>query len=351
MLELDDWVQELIPELVNSYSPLAKVLQHNASGQPMQPIESALTDLVNHLRAMQPEELSSQQMRVLDEMDVGHLIGNRGAYWVERVVKTSTYDPATTAKKVGNAVSSLTKSLKEMQSFVNSAKNLGFYLEDQDMLRLQSGRFRVSICFQQEVGINSVPDLKNRSNDWFQIINGVAQALGEKPEDTKVGGVANGSTWVILGATAALTKALAIISKHAREISSNAFGILHDIEDYRNKRRMNKHFEKGFALALDEVKDKGLESLMEELSSVLPESITPEKTGRLKLSVEKLLNFIDKGGDVDFSAPVETSSEDEDFDADAAAIVSEVKRLIEDAQRAKHAARLIEKQVEDKSDD
>ncbi len=310
----------------------------------MMPIESALEALLLYLRDMPTEELSTQQMDVLDAMRVASLIGNRGAHWVRQTVKTSTYDPATTNEKIQNANNWLFKSLKSMTDFSNAAKSLGFDPDEQKALSLKSDRFRVSICFQHDVGINNIPDLKKRSNDWFQIINGVSEALGEKPEDTEVIGVANGSLWLFLGVTAALVKALAIISKHAREISGNTFGILNDIEEYRAKKHMNNLIERGLKQALEDVESQGLERLMEELKTVLPKNVSAEQLAKLNAAVKKMLTFIEKGGDVDFSRPIEMDKDDEGFDPEASAIVSEVKRMIEDAQEAKHTARLLEQQ-------
>lgn len=348
ILALDEWVTEWIPQALNHYQPLASVVQNNSQPQAAQPVEPPLEKLIEFLKTVPMTELSTQQIDVLDALDIGHLLGRHGAYWVRKTVRTSTYDPATTNSSIQEAVSSLQQAVNKMQNFVNAAEKLGFYLED---LELEEGRFRVSVCFRQKVSIETVPDLKNRSNDWFKIIAGVSEAIGEKPEDTQVIGVANGSIWVVLGTTAAMTKALAIISKHAREVSSNVFGILNDIEDYRAKKRMNELMERGFQQALEEAKDNGFTSIMEELKPLLPANFAPEKLSKLESSVKQMLAFVEKGGDVDFSTPPDMDPNDDNFDEEVAEIVSEVKGMIADAQAAKQGVLLLEQKQADAAED
>ena len=343
-LALDVWVREWVPQALDHYRPLAKVVQNNTQPQAAQPVGPPLEKLIYFLKTVPMAELSSQQMDVLDALSIGHLLGRQGAYWVSKTVRTATYDPATTNNSIQEAVGSLQQAVIKMQSFVNAAKALGFDTEDEE---LDGGLFRVSVCFQDKVAIDTVPDLKNRSNDWFKIIAGVADAIGERPEETQVIGVANGSIWVVLGTTAAMTKALAIISKHAREVASNVIGILNDIEDYRTKRRMNELIERGFEQALEDTKKNGFASIMDELVLLLPADLPPEKRTKLENSVKQMLAFVEKGGDVDFSTPTDMDPDDEEYDEDVAEIVAEVKSMIAEAQAAKQGVLLLEQKQAD----
>lgn len=235
-----------------------------------------------------------------------------------------------------------------MQTFVSAAKALGFDPEGEE---LEEGLFRVSVCFQDKVAIDTVPDLKNRSNDWFMIIAGVAEAIGEKPEETQVIGVANGSIWVVLGTTAAMTKALAIISKHAREVASNVIGILNDIEDYRAKKQMNDLIEQGLKQALEEAKGNGFASIMEELKPLLPDGFSHAEHAKLDKSVKRMLTFVENGGDIDFSTPPDMDPDDKEYDEEVAGIVAEVKSMIADAQAAKQGVLLLEQKQADAAED
>ena len=347
ILALDEWVNSFVPPALERYKPLAAVLQNNSQPQAAQPVEPPLDKLIAFLKSMPTEELSSQQMEVLEALDVLHLLGRQGAYWIRKTVQTATYDPATTNSKVQDAVSSLQQSIAKTKAFAASAKDLGFDLEN---AAPPDGFFKVSVCFREKVSIDTVSDLKNRTNDWFKIIAGVAEAIGEKPEDTQVIGVANGSIWVVLGTTAAMTKVLAIVSKYAREVASDVIGILNDIEDYRAKKRMNELIEKGLQQALNEAKENGFARIMEELQPLLPKDFSPEKSSKLETSIKQMLAFVEKGGDVDFSTPADMDPNDEDYDEEVAGIVAEVKEMIADAQTAKQSVLLLEKKKSDATD-
>ncbi len=348
VLALNNWVNNWVPPALEHYRPLAEVLQNNSQPQAAQPVEPPLEKLIEFLKTMPTEELSSQQLDVLEALGISHLLGRQGAYWVRKTVRTATYDPATTNTSVQQAVNDLQQASKKMSTFVSSAKALGFEIDGEE---LDEGVFRVSVCFRDKVSIQTVPDLKNRSNDWFKIVAGVAEAIGEKPEETQVVGVANGSIWVVLGTTAAMTKALAIISKHAREVASNVISIMNDIEDYRAKKRMNKLIEQGLKQALDEAKENGFANIMEELIPLLPENFSPEQRAKLENSVKQMLAFVEKGGDIDFSTPADMDPESEDYDEEVAEIVAEVKVMIADAQAAKQGVLLLEQKQADAADD
>lgn len=236
ILTLHQWVETWVPAVLEHYIPLRDVLANNAQQSTAQPVARPLDDLVLHLQNVKTEELSGLQVRVLSYLGVDRLLGKSGAYWVKKTIRSSTYDPATAHEEVNKAVSLLQQLQKQMKSFVTSVSPLGF---EPDASEVTDGLFRVAVIFQDRASIENLPDLKKLASDWDEIISGVAGAVGEKPEETNIIGVSNGSVLIFLTATAAVTTILALIAKHASEVASYAIGVADQLEDLRAKKMHN----------------------------------------------------------------------------------------------------------------
>jgi hypothetical protein len=341
---MDNWT----PPILKHYRPLRDVLQNNASQPTAQPVAAPLEEIVDFLSTTRTEELSTLQMGVLQHLGVEHLLGRKGAYWLKRTVKSSNYDPATTFEEVNKAVQTLENAQNNLKTFVSSVGPLGFNLEH---LSQPANSFRVAVMFQEDASIESMPDLKKSSADWEQIVSGIAGAVGEHSEDTKIIGVSNGSILVILGTTAAVIKVLAVIAKHASEIASYAIRVADQLEDLRAKKMHNATVEKELR---DMEKDRREVSSKEALTEVedhLPKKITAEQRTKLENSIKKYLTFRDKGGDLDFSMPARVNEADESFDQDLDTLISEACELIEGAQQAKQGVLLLEKKQADQRED
>ncbi|MBU0825197.1 MAG: hypothetical protein KKA44_16270 [Alphaproteobacteria bacterium] len=295
---LSDWFHEHFSEVQKLYGKLLQPIQHNANQAGKQPLESQLNELIGYLEQMKFDDLSLQQINLLDDLGVSEYIGPQGARFVEGTIRTSEYDPSTAATRINDAINSITQAHDGFQAYRNSLSSLGIGESDDD----ESDFITIRIGFQNNASINNVTDLKNYSKDWYDIIRGIALAANEAPESTKVVGASTGSIILILAGTASVTAILALISKNIASVTKDIIGIAHQIEDLRGKKLLSSVIEKELKKLEGEKKKSAEEEIINLVSKKIP-GIDGEKITALSGSIRKLLTFNEKGGNVDFVAP------------------------------------------------
>lgn len=342
---LASWFKTHFPELRKYYTQLHNVLSNNASQQSQQPIEEQLEQLLTYLHGMHLEELSLQQLQVLQVLEVSDLIGHDGAHTVENIVKTATYDPASVEQKINQSLSTLNRANQQLEAFTGSVNELQL---GPDEFEEQEEYITIRVGFRREASIDNIADWKAYADEWYQIIRGLGLALDEAPEATKVVGATKGSLIMILAATVSLTKLLAVISKHITGIAKDVISVRLAMENLRQQNMLTKKMEAEFELMVAEKRKKGLASIEEEMAAMFPEKLDGEKHSALTKSIEKLLKFGEKGGDVDFVAPSEDAAidpDDEPAPGAAPQVVADivtVRRLILDYQGEREALKQLE---------
>ena len=295
---LAEWFGEHYSTLQNLYGKLLQPIQHNANQGNKQPIENQLNQLIAYMSDMKFEELSLQQIRILEELGVDEYIGLKGTNFVEGTIRTSEYDPSTAASRISEAISSITQAHDGFQSYQNSLKSLGLEEDDNE----ENDFITIRVGFQNDASINHVTDLKNYSKDWYDIIRGIALSVDEAPESTKVVGASTGSIILILAGTASVTAILALISKNIASVAKDVIGIANQIVELRGKKLLNDVIEKELKKQEYEKKKSAEKDIIEIISEKIP-AMDGEKIAALSGSIKKLLAFNEKGGNVDFVAP------------------------------------------------
>lgn len=295
---LAEWFHEHYGEVQKLYGKLLQPIQHNANQAGKQPLENQLNELINYLQHMKFDDLSLQQIKILDDLGVSEYIGLQGANFVEGTIRTSEYDPSTAATRINEAINSVNQAHDGFQAYRDSLRSLGIGESDDD----EPDFITIRVGFQNDAAINNVTDLRNYSKDWYDIIRGIALAADEAPEATKVVGASTGSIILILAGTASVTAILALISKNIASVAKDVIGIASQIEDLRGKKLLNSVIEKELK-KLEEDKKKNAEKEIIDLVSDKIAGIDGEKITALSGSIRKLLTFNEKGGNVDFVAP------------------------------------------------
>ena len=93
LVGLAEWFESQVPSVRDAYQNLLTVLQHNASQSDKRPLETELNRLEGAQLAMSFDELSLQQIRVLERLDVRPYLGREGATFIDETVQTANYDP------------------------------------------------------------------------------------------------------------------------------------------------------------------------------------------------------------------------------------------------------------------
>lgn len=331
VLELDDlavWYSSRHSALRRVYNALLSPLQHNASQPNKQPLEEHLNNLVSHLRSMSFDTLSLEQLSLLEDMGVAQFLGGSGAAFVEGLVKTSDFDPATAVAKLTDAIAVIDGTETKLESYHGALDNLELKLRKYEP---PSDRITVRIGFKHGAAIDDVVDFKDAGKEWHEIIRGIALAHGEAPEDTKVIGASTGSIILYLLATLAVTGTLAKVSKHLSGIAKDILDVETAREDLRQKKILTKTMEAEFEALVEGKRSSAVETALAEIQASST-GLDGEARNALEKSIEKLLKFNRKGGDLDFVTPVVEDGDEDDEDAERE--TEEVSELFASARQA-----------------
>lgn len=339
------WFGEEYPALNRLYSALISPLQHNANQAGKQPLESQMDDLIAHLNAMRFDSLSLQQLNLLSKLGVDHYLGRNGAAFVNSAIRTSEYDPVTASRKIEEAITSITKTQSSLEAYHSSVTALSAASQ---VLEDDPNHILIRVGFQNDAAINDVVDWKNYSKDWYEIIRGIALALGEAPEETKVVGASTGSIILILSGTLALTTILATFSKQIAGIAKDTISVMSEMENLRQKKILTKTMEAEFKKLEKERREEGIVQLLDDTKKLLPSDTDGEAQNALENSIKKLLTFNEKGGNVDFVAP--DISETDSGEAEEETVneaLAEARSAIQEYQTEREAVKLLTVQSND----
>lgn len=304
-----NWFGTYGQPVVLQLGTLQKKLKHNATQPQKQPVRDDLNELLKSLRAMPLHILTREQIAVLEREDALKLVGNEGARTIERIVKSARFDSASASQDIfaiQQTLGNLDSKCAELEGRLSSF-NL---LEEEDSDTYQ---IAVRVHFRDEAGIHDITELKEWSQDWFDIMRGIALCIDEPPENVKVLGAHQGSIILVLGTTVTATALLLLISNHLTKIGLNALQLANAVEDFKQKTKLNNTVLQGLQKSIEDQEKDGLKELLSAATASLPTTPDGEKTNALKKSVEKLNKFTKKGGEVDILPPPDPD-EDEDED-------------------------------------
>ncbi len=339
---LSDWYKAYFKGIRQRFDALLNVLSTNASQQVQQPVEEPLTNLVDFLKEIRLQELSLEQLRLLEQMEVLELFGPAGAENVSQIVRTASYDPASVDQKIRVRLERVNSAQEKLTNVSSALKNLGFSPESFDA---PEDRITIRVGFKRDASIDNIKDWKSSAEDWYQIVRGVGLAVGEAPEDTKILGATKGSVILILGATCAVTGLLAVISRNICGIAKDTLSVLSEIENLRQKKMLTATMETEMKKLVDAKREEGLKAIEHEVEQMMSATLDGEKQTALQKSIHKLLDFGEKGGDIDFVEPPEAPSDgpEEASDVDQLADkFSDVRRFIQEYQELREQLKQIE---------
>lgn len=336
---LAKWYIEHFAQFTGLYQSVINAVQHNANNPQKTSLEPHLTQLLTYLHEMDLSVLSIQQMNLLEELGAWEWIGREGTSNVEAIVKTTEYDPVTALNSLNNGFGPLTNINSYFTAYINAINQLN--LNKPEEYEAEKGLVTVRVGFQNDAKISNVTELKSESEDWYDIIYGLALANNEAPEDTKIVGATKGSIILILAATVGLTKMLAIISGNVSKVAMHGLTVAHSMEDLRKKKLLNAAIESDLKGQVQKYKDEALEQILAELMPALPDQ-SGDKIPALTRSIKKLLEFNEKGGNVDFVEP-----EDKDEPAEGGAADGQtgpfeaVRNAIREYQEVRESIKLL----------
>jgi hypothetical protein len=348
LVDLADWYDRQVPSVQGAYSQLLNLLQHNASQPNQQPLEEALNSLTSALRDMTFDALSIQQLSVLEQLEAREYLGGDGVQFVDRTIRTATYDAATAAARIQIAVQNVNHAKVALADYRSAVQELRFPSTD---LEQALDKIVIRVGFQNDANIDNVTDWRDYGEEWYNIIRGVALAANESPEDTKVIGAATGSVIIILAGTVAVSSMLAVIMKNITGTTKEVISVGVAMENLRQQKILTSTMEAEFKKVEAKKRAEATKTVMAELNKYLHKSVMGDAKIALEASVKRLLAFNEKGGMVDFVAPPDADEEaDEGNEEGAGKLLSDARRIIHEYQGEREALRLLTHQPDTAND-
>lgn len=313
LYDLTSWIQSEIVEarILQKYQQLHAVLHQNSQPhQPRQPFENEKNDLISALRSVSLADLSVGQLEVLANIGIAENVGEAGVEKIEESLFRNVIDAVTSAANVE-------KSIQEMTVGLQWSKQVRDLLEkiiDTEEVSEIGASVLLRVRFTGDAHLSNLKEFKDWGKTWWEIGRGIAMAHGESPEDIKVVGASKGSIIISLLATLAIAKTTSGIIMEALKVAEKVLDIRKKAQEVRALMLANDIVENNLDVAeknLNEAalkqKTSGVEAIVKKFIDSLEINTANEgdKVAALDGSVKKLVDFIERGGEVDFVLPDE----------------------------------------------
>ncbi|ELY5145982.1 hypothetical protein SM738_004662, partial [Vibrio vulnificus] len=283
---------------------LTNVVQQNVNARNNQPRQSFATQqeaLINAIKPISTNSLTHAQEDMLKKLNLYRHIGLWGVTKLEDILFRNNLD-------IANAHSELSKIVQELSNGISRSDQIQTQLKPlisagvEDETPAEDVMIRVH--FQNDVAFENVCDFKKWGTVWWEIGRGIAIAHDSSPEAVKVVGAQKGSIIIELATVAAIATTASTIILSALKVAERVLAIRKQVEEIKNLKLSNKKLEVELEKEADQEKKKGLEAINEEITINL--NLTADGDGEkikvLSKAVKNLVDFVEKGGEVDFVA-------------------------------------------------
>lgn len=349
LFDLTNWIQREIvtPGVITLYQNLLAVLNQNA--QPSQtklPFEEQKEALFTALRTVPLSDLSSGQLELLETIGIAKNVADEGIKSIEDVLFRNALDIATAVSKITTSIESLSKGVQ----WATQIKALLADIISEDVIRDTSDGVLMRVHFQKEAHLSNLSEFKDWGKTWYEIGRGIAMANGAAPEDIKIVGASKGSIIITLLSTYGIAKTTSAIILEALKVAEKVYDLKKAAQEVRALKIGNDIAEKALEKDALDVKELGISKIIADAIQQigLDTKNSGDKVNALESSVAKLVDFIEKGGEVDFVVPDEVEPDETNKENDPNTKTREELRVIF------REVRLIERkiqQIEFKKDD
>ncbi|ELN9000199.1 hypothetical protein RZT97_000959 [Vibrio cholerae] len=315
LLNLTYWIDKNIKSqnVIQKYQQLTDIIQQNVHNGTKQPFASQQSQLIDCIKLINTNTLTYAQEEMLTKLGLYQHIGTWGVDKLEDILFKNNLD-------IANAYSELNKIIQQINDGISRSNQIQTQLKpiisldsDEDTL---TDDVIMRVHFQNDVSLQNLSDFKKWGTIWFDIGRGIALAHDNSPEDIRVVGAQKGSIIIELAAAAAIATSISTIILSALKVAERVLKIRKQVEEIKKLQLANKKFEAELEKEATEEKKIGLEAINKEIVSNLKleengENGDGEKINALNKAVKNLLDFIEKGGEIDFVVTDENNSIEE----------------------------------------
>lgn len=317
LYNLTGWITKEIEEtqVPQKYQALQTIIQQHAQpNQPRQSFESQKEDLIETLRKVPLGKLTRDQLSFLEQLGIANAVGENGIGEIEEVLFKNVIDVATSAQK-------LAETLQYIQQGLSKSNQIKAGLVDCDFEEVYESENEIlmRVSFTGHALMENVKDFKSWGNIWYDIGRGIAMVHNASPEDIKIVGATKGSIIIELAVIASIATTTSGIILAALKVAEKVLDIRKKAEELRGIKLKNDKVAKDLEKEADNEKKHGIEQITGDIANKLNINSNGEgdKIKALDTAVKNLVNFIEKGGIVDFLVPDGEDPEDGESDNNA----------------------------------
>jgi len=335
LYQLTLWAEKEIIEkqLIQKYQQLIQKLTENSQpSRPKQPFEAQKDNLIETLKSIKLAVLNEEQKNFLAKLNILDTLGENAIEKIENILFKNSLDIATAIKYITDMRTRLNQGMDKLTSIRTGLEG------NVDVEDIIVDKVVMRIHFDHEASINNVTDFKKWSTIWYDISRGITMLHGETPEDIQVVGANKGSIIIELASTYAITKTISEIILKVLQVVEKVYDIRLKAEEVRAMKLNNKKIAMELEKEATDIKKKEIEKVLEELLSKHTHT-DGEVNTTLTKSITKLLDFIDKGGEVDFTIP---DNEDEEEDEEVTKMKESLEIKFQEIRQIENKLKLIQ---------
>lgn len=310
LFELTHWITREIEgaQIPQKYQALQTILQqHSQPNQQKTPFESQKDDLINTLRKVPLAQLTRDQLDFLYHLGIAEAVGEEGIEAIEDTLYKNVIDVATSAQKIQQMLQIISEGIGKANQIKTGLTNCVIeeeYEADNEIL--------MRVSFTGHALMSNVTDFKSWGNIWYDIGRGIAMVHNASPEEVKIVGATKGSIIIELAVIASIATTTSGIILAALKVAEKVLDIRTKAEELRGLKMKNDKFAKDLEKEAENEKKSGIEEITGEVAKKLKIKKDGEgdKIKALDTAVKNLVNFIEKGGIVDFIIPEEEEPEE-----------------------------------------
>jgi len=337
LFNLTNWItQEIeVVQVQQKYQKLQTIIQlHAQPNQQRQPFETQKDDLIQTLKSVPLDQLTKDQLAFLEQLGISDAIGEEGIDIIEDILYRNVIDVATSAKKFAE----ITNKIKQGLSKSNQIKAglTGCIFEEEYESK---GEILMRVSFTGHASMGNVKDFKSWGSIWYDIGRGIAMVHNASPEDIKIVGATKGSIIIELAVIASIATTTSVIILAALKVAEKVLDIRKKAEELRGLKLKNDKLAIDLEKEAENEKEYGIEQITGEISKQLKikENGEGDKIKALDTAVKNLVNFIEKGGIVDFVVPeCEEDEEENDSNAELRVAFQEIRQLEKKIERLEY---------------
>ena len=315
LFQLAQWITTEIEnkQIPQKYQNLINIIDENIRQNrqpniPKKPFALERETLLNALEEVPLNQLTDEQLNFLDKLKIKSNLGVAGAEKIEDIFYKNVVDEQTILNRTRDALNQLNAGIQQSNQLEGILANCvtpeKYELEDKVIMRVN---------FSGNVGIYNVKDLKDWSEKWYNISYGITTANECSAESVEIIGTTKGSIIIEFAVAGSILTSFKLVISNVLKLIKEVYELKILIEKFKNWKIKNSHMElayeklsKDYEDTYAKAKDDGIEKIVNDESTRLdlsPEAGQGDKIIALRKSIGTILDFVEKGGEVDFFNP------------------------------------------------